>query len=68
MDYQRSTQLWLPEAAFALAVIAFGRWRGLTALASLAVTFAVLLIFIVPAILDGLPRCWSPSSAPPRSC
>ena len=37
----------------ALAVIAFGRWRGLTALAGLAVTFGVLLFFIVPAILDG---------------
>jgi uncharacterized membrane protein len=45
--------LWLLGAAFALAVIAFGRWRGLSALAGLAVTFAVLLFFIVPAILDG---------------
>jgi len=53
VDFQRSTQLWLLGAAFALAVIAFGRWRGLTALLGLAVTFAVLLLFIVPAILDG---------------
>jgi uncharacterized membrane protein len=52
-DHQRSRELWLLGAAFALAVIAFGRWRGLTALAGLAVTFAVLLFFIVPAILDG---------------
>ncbi|MGW4941902.1 YibE/F family protein [Actinoplanes sp. NPDC004185] len=36
-----------------MAVIAFGRWRGLTALAGLGVTFGVLLFFIVPAILDG---------------
>jgi len=36
-----------------VAVIAFGRWRGLGALAGLALTFAVLLFFIVPAILDG---------------
>jgi uncharacterized membrane protein len=53
VDYQRSTPLWLLGAVFVLAVVAFGRWRGLTALAGLAVTFAVLLIFIVPAILDG---------------
>ncbi|MBB2944277.1 putative membrane protein [Actinoplanes lutulentus] len=52
-DHQRSTQLWLLGAAFALAVVAFGRWRGLTALGGLAVTFAILLFFIVPAILDG---------------
>jgi uncharacterized membrane protein len=53
LDFQRSTPLWLLGAAFALAVIAFGRWRGITALAGLAVTFAVLLFFIVPAILEG---------------
>ncbi|MBM2618656.1 YibE/F family protein [Actinoplanes sp. LDG1-06] len=54
-DHQRGTELWLLGAAVALAVIAFGRWRGLRALAGLAVTFAVLLIFVVPAILDGRP-------------
>lgn len=52
-DHQRSTQLWVLAAAFALAVIAFGRWRGLTALFGLGVTFAVLLWFVVPAILQG---------------
>ncbi|GIF04028.1 YibE/F family protein [Actinoplanes siamensis] len=52
-DHQRSRELWLLGVAFALAVIAFGRWRGLTALAGLAVTFGVLLFFIVPSILDG---------------
>ncbi|GAA4587424.1 putative membrane protein [Actinoplanes octamycinicus] len=52
-DHQRGRELWILGAAFALAVIAFGRWRGLTALAGLAVTFGVLLFFIVPAILDG---------------
>ncbi|MCW2504624.1 MAG: YibE/F family protein [Actinomycetia bacterium] len=53
IDQQRSTSLWALMAAFALAVIAFGRWRGLSALAGLALTFAVLLVFIVPAILAG---------------
>ncbi|WP_243420755.1 YibE/F family protein [Micromonospora globispora] len=53
IDFQRSHRLWLLGAAFALAVIAFARWRGVTALAGLAVTFAVLLLFIIPAILDG---------------
>jgi uncharacterized membrane protein len=53
VDHQRSTQLWLLGAVFALAVLAFGRWRGLGALAGLGVTFAVLLLFVVPAILDG---------------
>jgi uncharacterized membrane protein len=53
IDHQRGRQIWFLILAFALAVIAFGRWRGLAALAGLGVTFAVLLLFIVPAILDG---------------
>jgi uncharacterized membrane protein len=53
MDHQRGRQLWFLLIAFALAVVAFGRWRGFAALAGLAVTFGVLLLFIVPAILDG---------------
>jgi uncharacterized membrane protein len=53
LDHQRGTGLWVLAIAFALAVIAFGRWRGLAALGGLAITFGVLLFFIVPAILDG---------------
>jgi uncharacterized membrane protein len=52
-DHQRSTQLWLMAGAFILAVVAFGRWRGLSALVGLGFTFAVLLWFIIPAILAG---------------
>lgn len=55
VDHQRGTQLWVLAGAFALAVVAFGRWRGLTALVGLAVTFGVLLLFVVPAVLDGSP-------------
>lgn len=54
-DHQRGSQLWVLAAAFVLAVVAFGRWRGLSALAGLAATFAVLLFFVVPAILAGEP-------------
>lgn len=52
-DHQRGVQLWILVAAFLLAVLAFGRMRGLRALAGLAVTFAALLFFIVPGILTG---------------
>ncbi|MBB5873902.1 putative membrane protein [Allocatelliglobosispora scoriae] len=54
-DHQRSTPLWVLGIAFALAVVAFGRLRGLTALAGLGITFGILLWFIVPAILAGKP-------------
>jgi uncharacterized membrane protein len=55
IDRRRDQPLWILAGAFALSVIAFGRLRGLTALAGLAVTFAILLMFIVPAILAGEP-------------
>ncbi|HLU72892.1 MAG TPA: YibE/F family protein [Nonomuraea sp.] len=54
-DHDRSAPLLLLGAAFALAVIAFGRWRGLTALAGLAITFVLLLTFVIPGILAGEP-------------
>lgn len=54
-DHDRSGPLWLVGGAFVLAVLAFGRWRGLTALIGLGVTFALLVLFLIPAILDGRP-------------
>lgn len=53
VDHQRGTQLWILAAAFVLALVAFGRWRGFSALLGLGVTFGVLLLFVVPAILAG---------------
>ena len=40
-------------ALFAVAVIALGRWRGVGALAGLAVSSFVIVVFALPAILDG---------------
>jgi uncharacterized membrane protein len=55
VDRQRSTPMsWLVALAVAV-ILAFGRWRGLTSLAGLAVSFALLLLFVIPAILDGSP-------------
>jgi uncharacterized membrane protein len=52
-DAQRSMPLlWLIALTLA-AIVAFGRWRGLTSLAGLAVSFAILLLFVLPAILHG---------------
>jgi uncharacterized membrane protein len=55
VDHQRASELWVLLGAFAVALVAFGRWRGLSALAGLAVTFALLVLFVVPAILGGSP-------------
>lgn len=55
IDHERGIQLWVLFAAFVLAVLAFGRWRGLTALLGLGFTFTVILGFVIPAILDSKP-------------
>jgi uncharacterized membrane protein len=53
VDQQRGTPMvWLLALAVAV-ILAFGRWRGLTSLAGLAVSFGLLLFFVIPAILDG---------------
>jgi uncharacterized membrane protein len=54
-DHQRGRpMLWLIALAFG-AVVAFGRWRGVTSVLGLAVSFAILLLFVVPAVLAGQP-------------
>ena len=52
-DYQRRAPLLLLAALFTVIVIAIGRVRGVTALIGLVVTFAVLIKFILPALLQG---------------
>ena len=49
---RRSSLLWL-TAAFAVLVVAAGGWRGLRALFGLAGSLAIVVLFVVPAILDG---------------
>ncbi|HEV8627110.1 MAG TPA: YibE/F family protein [Acidimicrobiia bacterium] len=52
-DYQRRGPLTALAVFFALAVVVFARWRGLFALWGLAISFAILVRFILPAILIG---------------
>ncbi len=53
VDHDRRRGLIALVALFAAAVIAFARWRGVTSLIGLAVTFGVLLLFVLPAIQQG---------------
>lgn len=49
---RRPILLWL-TVLFVVVVVALGRWRGLAALVGLGATVLVLLVFILPALLDG---------------
>lgn len=52
-DFRRSTPLLVLAALFIAAVIAFGRGQGARALLGLALTFLLIIGFIIPAVLDG---------------
>jgi uncharacterized membrane protein len=53
VDRERRPVILALAVIFALAVVILGRLRGLAALFGLAASLAVLLTFILPAILDG---------------
>lgn len=52
-DFERRGTMLGLALAFCGAVVALGRWRGLRALIGLGASLAVVLFFIIPAILDG---------------
>lgn len=54
-DYERTMPLALIAAAFAVVIVAVARWRGLRALAGIVIAFAVLMVFMLPALRDGAP-------------
>ncbi len=52
-DRVRTTPMLVLAAMFAVAIIALGRWKGVRAILGLAFTFAVIIWFMIPRILDG---------------
>ena len=52
-EFQRTAPLVILTVVFVLAVIAFGRWKGLRALAGLVVSLGVIVVFLLPALLRG---------------
>ena len=54
-DFERTWPLALLAATFAVVIVAVARWRGLRALVGIVVAFAVLVVFLLPALRDGAP-------------
>ncbi len=52
-DRQRRLPLLWLTLLFAAAVVILGRWRGLAALVGLGASVAVILVFVLPALLNG---------------
>ncbi|MGW6912987.1 YibE/F family protein [Kitasatospora sp. NPDC054939] len=53
VDVDRDVPMAALAGVFALAVLAVGRRQGLMALVALAISFAVLALFVLPAVLQG---------------
>jgi uncharacterized membrane protein len=53
VDFSRDVPLTVLGVAFAVLVVAVGRLRGLAALVGLAVSYATILGFMLPALLRG---------------
>jgi uncharacterized membrane protein len=53
LDFDRRLPLLALAILFSVVVIALSRWRGLAALAGLAVSLLVLVKFVLPGILEG---------------
>ncbi len=54
-DYSRGWPLALIGIAFAIVIAAVARWRGVRAVIGLVLAFGVLVVFLLPALLDGKP-------------
>jgi uncharacterized membrane protein len=52
-DFQRRPVLLWVTLLFAVVVVALGGLRGVAALAGLAASIVILMLFVLPAILDG---------------
>jgi uncharacterized membrane protein len=55
VDFERGAPMLVLALIFVLAVLVFARLRGALSLLGLGVSLAVVLVFVVPAILDGEP-------------
>lgn len=52
-DFERRGSMLVLAGLFVLFVLAFARWRGALSLVGLAASLLVVLLFVVPAILNG---------------
>lgn len=53
VDYDRRLPMALLGVLFAVFVVALSRWHGLFSIVGVAISLGVLVIFVMPAILDG---------------
>jgi len=55
VDFERGRALLALVVVFAALVALFGRWQGLRSLIGLGVALSALMVFVLPALLEGKP-------------
>jgi len=55
VDFQRGPALFVLFALFAVMVLVLSRLRGVLSLLGLGVSLVIVLVYVIPAILDGKP-------------
>jgi uncharacterized membrane protein len=55
VDFERGSSILVLFAIFAVLVLVFSRLKGALSLLGLAISLAIVLVYIIPAILDGKP-------------
>ncbi len=58
VDFERTVPVVVLALLYALVVVAVARWRGLRAMVGLGLAFAVMFVFMIPALLEGGPPLW----------
>jgi uncharacterized membrane protein len=53
VEFDRSTPLLGLAIVFVIVVVGFGRWKGVRAIAGLAISALVVMFFLLPALLNG---------------
>jgi len=53
LDYVRTSKLYLLLIIFVISVVTIGKWKGFKSLIALAISFIIILKFIIPKILSG---------------
>ncbi|WP_454085284.1 YibE/F family protein [Georgenia sp. Marseille-Q6866] len=54
-DFERAVPIGWLAALYAVVVLLVARWRGLAAMAGLGASLAVVVLFILPALMTGAP-------------
>lgn len=54
-DFERSVPVGWLAALYAVVVLLVARWRGLAAMAGLGASLAVVVLFVLPALMTGAP-------------